>query len=369
MKSNISIGANIYHLRKEVRLTQDDLASFLGVTKASVSKWETGQSYPDIELLPKIATYFGTTVDALIGYAPQMTKDGIKRACERLRMAFATETFEKAHAQCRELVRDYYSCYPLLAQIASLYLNHANLVAEDRQGEFAGEALELCHRVRRNSESSSDVKLAEAVEASFLLLCGNPQAAVELLAAAQEVDAGIDVLLANAYCALGQTDEADEVLQAALFQSIVLSVNRLAQLAVLYAGNPEKIDVTHVRTLALIEAFDLETVYVNVAAIHLCFAMAYAMADDSRRALDCLEDYERSCRTLEFPIVLHGDSFFDKIESWIEKTIATGTSAPRDEALVRQSIVEDVVGNSLFASLADDSRFKRIVKSLEEVAR
>ncbi|MDO5118285.1 MAG: helix-turn-helix transcriptional regulator, partial [Eggerthellaceae bacterium] len=61
MASAIALGNNIYQLRKETRLTQDDLATFLGVTKASVSKWETGQSFPDIELLPKIATYFAVT--------------------------------------------------------------------------------------------------------------------------------------------------------------------------------------------------------------------------------------------------------------------------------------------------------------------
>ena len=58
MESAIAIGTNIYRHRKESHLTQDDLARHLGVTKASVSKWETGQSYPDIELLPKLATYF-----------------------------------------------------------------------------------------------------------------------------------------------------------------------------------------------------------------------------------------------------------------------------------------------------------------------
>ena len=58
MTPSVSIGANIYRLRKEARLTQDGSASCLGATKDSVSKWETGQSYPDIELLPGIATYF-----------------------------------------------------------------------------------------------------------------------------------------------------------------------------------------------------------------------------------------------------------------------------------------------------------------------
>ena len=141
MKSAITIGANISKLRKDAHLTQDDLATYLGVTKASVSKWETGQSYPDIELLPKIATHFNTTVDALIGYEPQLDRASIRRECARLRTAFATEPFEQAHAQCQELVRDYYSCYPLLAQIAALYLNHMNLVEGPERSALAEEGV------------------------------------------------------------------------------------------------------------------------------------------------------------------------------------------------------------------------------------
>ena len=62
----ITIGANIKSLRQKKGITQDELASFLGVTKASVSKWENGQSMPDIILLPEIATYFDVTVDVLL---------------------------------------------------------------------------------------------------------------------------------------------------------------------------------------------------------------------------------------------------------------------------------------------------------------
>ena len=48
---------------------------------------------------------------------------------------------------------------------------------------------------------------------------------------------------------------------------------------------------------------------------------------------------------------------------------ATGTSAPRDEALIKRSIVDSVVANPAFASLADNPHFKLIVKNLEEIAR
>ena len=51
-------GENIIRLRKDKGVTQEKMADFLGVTKASVSKWETKQSMPDISLLPIIASYF-----------------------------------------------------------------------------------------------------------------------------------------------------------------------------------------------------------------------------------------------------------------------------------------------------------------------
>lgn len=57
--------------RKELGLTQEGLASQLGVTNQAVSKWESGQSCPDIALLPQIADLFGITLDALFGREPK----------------------------------------------------------------------------------------------------------------------------------------------------------------------------------------------------------------------------------------------------------------------------------------------------------
>ena len=52
-------------------MTQEQLAGKLGISFQSVSKWETGQAYPDVELLPVIASIFHTSIDALMGYQPQ----------------------------------------------------------------------------------------------------------------------------------------------------------------------------------------------------------------------------------------------------------------------------------------------------------
>ena len=52
-------------MRRELGMTQEQLADFLGVTKASISKWETKQSLPDILMLPKLAAFFDVGKDTI----------------------------------------------------------------------------------------------------------------------------------------------------------------------------------------------------------------------------------------------------------------------------------------------------------------
>ena len=59
-------GEFLKHLRKEKGLTQEQLAEKIGVSRQTVSKWEGGQSTPDVERLVVLADCFGITVDALI---------------------------------------------------------------------------------------------------------------------------------------------------------------------------------------------------------------------------------------------------------------------------------------------------------------
>ncbi|MDR3313536.1 MAG: helix-turn-helix transcriptional regulator [Oscillospiraceae bacterium] len=63
----MDIAQNIRNLRAERGVTQDALAEALGVSGQAVSKWETGASLPDILLLPRLAGFFGVSVDALLG--------------------------------------------------------------------------------------------------------------------------------------------------------------------------------------------------------------------------------------------------------------------------------------------------------------
>ena len=62
---NLPIGENIKRLRIGAGLTQRALAYELGVSIQAVSKWEQSRSYPDLDLIPKIAQLLGVGIDAL----------------------------------------------------------------------------------------------------------------------------------------------------------------------------------------------------------------------------------------------------------------------------------------------------------------
>ena len=64
----VEIGEKIKELRRRDGRTQEDLAMALGVTCQAVSRWEASGGYPDMEILPSIANYFGVSIDALFGF-------------------------------------------------------------------------------------------------------------------------------------------------------------------------------------------------------------------------------------------------------------------------------------------------------------
>ena len=69
----MALSDRILELRTGMGLSQGDLADRLEVSRQSVSKWETGQSVPDLDKIIKLADLFGVTVDELVreGERPQ----------------------------------------------------------------------------------------------------------------------------------------------------------------------------------------------------------------------------------------------------------------------------------------------------------
>lgn len=96
--TTIKINEQIAFLRKQKGLTQEELANALGVTNQAVSKWESAQCYPDIQLLPDIAEMFDVSIDELIGCK---STDGLGDICLKIKDYFTAlperKAFENAY--------------------------------------------------------------------------------------------------------------------------------------------------------------------------------------------------------------------------------------------------------------------------------
>ena len=78
----------LQELRKQKGLTQEELAEVLFVSRAAVSKWESGRGYPNIDSLKAISKFFGVTIDELLSgdelltIAEEDTKQKGKHFCD-----------------------------------------------------------------------------------------------------------------------------------------------------------------------------------------------------------------------------------------------------------------------------------------------
>lgn len=100
----LNIGTTIKNLRTKKQITQKQLATYLGVTEQAISRWESGGGFPDIQLLPAIASYFSVSTDTLLGI--DMTERELRLAEIRRKIEEACEvggdSSEDTVAEARE---------------------------------------------------------------------------------------------------------------------------------------------------------------------------------------------------------------------------------------------------------------------------
>ena len=119
------IGMNIKQFRQEKHIKQETLADAIGVTCQAVSKWETGASDPDIALLPKLAGYFGVSIDELFEVPRAEKMERIQNMIWNERRMHP-ETFDRAVAYLEGILKEDPKDAEALTRLAELYNHRAN---------------------------------------------------------------------------------------------------------------------------------------------------------------------------------------------------------------------------------------------------
>lgn len=363
----LKIAENIYQRRKEKNLTQEELADFMMVTKASVSKWESAQSYPDILLLPKLATFFNITVDELIGYEPQLSTEQISKLYESYVNEITKENFHDVLKKIKSTIHQYYSCFELLYYMGVLILNHSDIVdvVEKRQKNII-YANDVFRRICDYSNDSVLTRKALNMRGVCLMQLGQVKDALEILPSSDELFVSTDCLVASAYLQTEDIDIANEKLQVLILKNITDIVTLLMMKSNLEGDNW---NATCEKIEDLIQTFNLVELNITIVlSFYLTLALHYNKDKNYAMANKYIEKYlkiliDRNGHSFE----IKGDLYFDKIDKWLDSNLILGNKPNRNYQLIYSSYLDAVIKNKELENLLDFGSTKKLIEKVKAI--
>lgn len=167
----LNIGENIKSLRKQKDITQEQLAEMLGVSCQSVSRWESGVCYPDMELLPQLAKFFEITVDKILGVDDIAENKKVEEYLERFQKAINKGKIDECIAIAREGVAEYPNNYFLLDKLmCALFVsvdNSGNIPDwEENMEKYDAEITALGERIMKYCPDQN-IRIAATARLAF----------------------------------------------------------------------------------------------------------------------------------------------------------------------------------------------------------
>ena len=215
----LTLGEKIKELRKRDGRKQEDLADALGVTNQAVSRWEKDGSYPDMELIPAIANYFGITIDELFGYENDREKK-IDAIIEKIySFSIKSRSDDEWVDECLVILREGLAEFPqnerLLITLADTlseagWRRHKEWLYYDDEGfikhsydihktnEYWRESIKLCEYLAHNATDNATVTKAIRILVLLYRNIGENEKAVLFAEKMPELNSCRELLLAAA---------------------------------------------------------------------------------------------------------------------------------------------------------------------------
>ena len=173
----ISLAENIRAHRKKFSLTQEQLADAMGVSVGAVSKWESGQSTPEVAMIMELAAFFETSVDVLLGY--QHHRNSVEAAVEQLKKYRTEHDYATGLQEAEKLLQKYPNNFQVVYACAMLY--HSAM-----SRDTAHRALELmrraCQLIDQNTDESISVfTIRNYMAETYLFVLNQPEECIKLL--------------------------------------------------------------------------------------------------------------------------------------------------------------------------------------------
>ncbi len=187
----LSLSSNISKLRKKHSMTQEQLAEALGVTFASISKWERGVATPELNLIAEMADLFEVSIDALIGY--EFRNNGKQNVIDRLKQYCHDRSDDDVYTDIEKSLKRYPNCFEVVYYSARIYRVRGFC---QKKSEYSSKALSLYRHACMLIEQNTDPEISE-------ISIRNDMADIHLTLG--EYHKGLEILKQNNPCRLNHS--------------------------------------------------------------------------------------------------------------------------------------------------------------------
>jgi len=353
-------------IRKAKDLTQEQLADVFMVSPQAVSRWETGAAYPDIELLPSIAAYFGISVDQLLGVDAIKDKERAKEIWAEIKENLNKGYLAEAVAQTRKAVREFPNDYEMQTTLAMLVMQKGEHEGDkELQKQHRLEALAISERIL---EHCTDEAIRSQVLSRLPRMykkIGDMEKAIATAKKLPDYNSSSDIAFTMIY----EGEELFTQLKKNVHSFSSALMYSLKQLAYYEYENkfasPERIQLLEQAAKVYDIVFtdgDYGLAHGNMQEIYFHLACDYCCAKDTENALDCLE--KAAFHAIAFDN--HGDL---KIHTSlaVRGTPNNGISITPYTHTHAQRLLDDI--SEGFATIKETQRFKNVIAQLQENAK
>ena len=119
----MKIGTVIKKYRKDLGMTQEEMANRLGVTAPAVNKWEKNNTLPDVALLAPIARLLGITTDELLSFKDELTTEEITQIVFQVKKDLKEKDFDTAFLLAKRKIEEYPNCEQLILEVSGGFIS------------------------------------------------------------------------------------------------------------------------------------------------------------------------------------------------------------------------------------------------------
>ena len=229
------ISSKILELRKNKNISQEELAKVLNASRQAISKWERGESYPDIDKLRDLAIYFGVSIDYLLDYDIESTS--VNSFIDRLEKAIDINQYDISEEEITSIVSKNSNNFNLLLHIVC-YLFEAKSL------NLSIEYSKKCINIYQANEIGVTINDLRKVIVFAYILKEEYGLAKKYIEDNHIVDC--DIELAECEINLGNLDKTNEIISNDFLKSVInLTDDVYVQIRLL------------LKTNKVIEAYDL----------------------------------------------------------------------------------------------------------------